>query len=1135
MAEESWQTGRGPGAIRAVAAGWLVLLATAASARVVSYPAEGGWGSFKVVPGGDWIWIDRADGSHVGFIGATPDGGKYTRHLIVSNSADCLHIDARAAFAAGADGVTVYTADLPLDLASGNDSLTGQVTWQGPCGFRMRDLLIGERTDGTGWNEGCECTAGYLRRRTTEHTFCVPAVRKVYHRIDILDPGGGDGRPAEFRLYGIRTGDYAELATPRPPEQPPRLLFAASFDSGLDAETAGGEARPVRTNAVKRVPGRRGMAVRFAQSAQSTLGWKAGGNIDPVRGTLAFWFRKGWKTADAWRTLFFCPGADVRGGGTIDFWYLHDTLRLDRHDLDNWHEYILPEWIPPDGGEWNHYVFTWDETATKFYVNGLAVPNWADAMRADDYSPLRAALADVVIHRFARRKHSFTNFYLGSKADGAYAQDGDFDELKIWSGAMTAAEVRRMAKAEGVQFDAPPPPTPVGVNPYEGPTNAAPGTIANRRLVRTIRPASDALGAQQFASVGTTTRKTLGGVGYLEAGGRVNDRFAIRLELDAAKPIHLIEVDYPDDAVRTAEFLVQRSQNPAGDYTLQSGVFCGAELQTSNAIRTERYVYWTSAADATFIATTLRANEPAAVAEIRIYEVADGRLPAACPPSPSNAVRRRHFASYWEDPAFAQCFGGSGDTPEALSETIDRFAAYMKFCGQDVLSFPACFYGGRIGEDGYNPRRLAPGYLEAFCRKFDAEGLSLVPSINQQVVPMDARIVTRAAMLDGSLHPTEIAILGTGKPNWGGWHGTPPNFNVAHPGVQQAFVDEVRRLAQEGRPHPSFKGVALHLAMVNPLWFGSIECGYNDYCVEAFEREKGVRVRGAGDARTAPLRGKAYRDRIVSDPGLYAQWVDWRCGVVADFYARLAQTLTAVRSDLRLWINVVLDWPPEAAGFGTEEHRLRTLREAGIDPGKIAARVPGAVLGLTGHPAVWRKWSEARCDACRLPESVRVQARDWSVSPSHFETIRGVATPWAHFHDIYWENAVGARRVGAEVLSNGWIDETSWRVSALHPCGAHVLAAFAAALAGSDAQVLSCGGYLVGTLGVEPELAAFMREYRQLPAVPFRDLPAPEGFVLRTAEADGRRWYYRLQKAYPYALDVWSELSDKISSQGVQR
>ncbi|MGN0833589.1 MAG: LamG domain-containing protein [Kiritimatiellia bacterium] len=1119
-----WRIGRGPGAIRAVAAGGIALLAMAASARVVSYPAEGNWGSFRIVPGGGWIWIDRADGSHVGFVGATPDGEKYTRYLVVSNSADCLHIDARAAFAAGADGVTLYTADLPLDLASGNDSLTGKVTWQGPCGLRMRDILIGERTDGSGWNEGFEYTAGYRRRRTTEHTFAVPAVRKVYHRIDILDPGGGDGHPDEFRLYGIRTGDYAELATPRPVRRPPRLLFAASFDEGLAAETAGGEARPVRTNAVTRVPGKRGMAVRLSQSARSTLGWKAGGNVDPVCGTLAFWFRKNWKSSDAWRTLFFCPGADVRGGGTIDFWYLNDTLRLDRHDLDHWHEYILPEWIPPDRQEWNHYVFTWDEEATKFYVNGRAVPDWADKTRADDYSPLRAALADVDLHRFDRRKRSFANFYLGSKADGSCAQDGDFDELKVWSGAMTPAEVRRMAKAEGVRTEASPPAVTVGANPYEGPTNAVPGTIANRRRVRTIRPAADVFAAAQFASVGTTTKKTLGGVGYLEAGTRANDRFAIRLALDAAKPLYLIEVDYPDDAVRTAEFLVQRSQRSAGDYTLQSGVFCGAEYPVSHTIRTERYVYWTSAADATFIATTLRANEPAAVAEIRLYEVVDGRLPAACPPAAVAAsVRFRHFVSYWEDPAFAQCFAAPGATPAALAATIDRFAAYMKFCGQDVLSFPACFYGGRIGADGYDPRQLAPGHLEAFYRKFDAEGLLLVPSINQQVVPTDTRAVTRTAMLDGSLHPTAIAIHGTGKPNWGGWHGTPPNFNVAHPEVRQAFVDEVRRLAQEGKPHPSFQGVALHLAMVNPLWFGSIECGYNDYCIEAFEREMKVKVRGEGEAWRSPLRGKMYYESIVGDQELYAQWVDWRCDVVTDFYATLAQTLAAARSDLRLWINVVLDWPPDAAGFGTEAHRLRTLREAGIDPGKIAARVPGAVLGLTGYPANWRRWVEGRCDAHGLSASVRAQARDWSVSPRHFATIRGAASPWAHFHDTYWENAVGARRVGADVLSNAWLDETAWRVSALHPCGAHALASFAAALAGADAQVLSCGGFLVGTLGFEPELAAFMREYRKLPAVRFADLPAPEGYVLRTAVAGGRRWTYRLKLAYPYTLEVRSQ------------
>jgi hypothetical protein len=1093
---------------------------------VVSYPAEGGWDGFRIVPGGGWTWIDRADGSHVGFLGATPDGDKYTKYLVVSNSHDCLHIDARAAFAAGADGVTLYTADLPIDLASENGSLTGKVTWEGPCGLKMRDILIADKTDGTGWNEGFEYTAGFMRKRTTEHTFSVPAVTKVYHRIDILDPGGGDGHPDEFRLYGIQTGDYAELATPRPIYPKPQLLFAASFDDGFSAETAGGIAAPVKTNAVERMTGKKGMGVRFSQAAASTLAWKAYGNVNPCRGTLAFWFKRNWTAVDRWRTLFCCPGADVLGGGTIDFWYLNDTLRLDRHDLDNWHEYILPGWIPSDNGDWNHYVFTWNEETTKFYVNGKAVPDWADATQADDYSPLRAALKDVDIHQFARQKGSFSNFYLGSKADGSCAQDGDFDELKIWSGAMTPVEVRAMAAAEGVKLDPDPFVVSVGENPYEGAVAAEPGRLTNLKLLRTVRPADESFDATSFASVGTVTKKSLDGVSYLEAGVRANDRYAIRFAVDPKKPLYCLEVDYPDDKVRTAEFIVQRAQNPASDYTLQTGVFCGKEYANSGKIRTERYIYWASEPDVAFIATTLRAGEPAAVAEIRLYEVTDGKLPVAVREGADRTVvnaessDRRHFANYWEDPAFVNDFAEAGDTPESLSDMIDRFAAYMKFCGQDLLSFPACFYGGRIGENGYDPRKLAPGYLEAFCKKFDREGLFLVPNVNQQVVPMDANLVTREAMLDGSLHPTEISILNTGKPNWGGWHGTPPNFNVAHTNVQNAFIREVRDLAREGKSHPSFLGVALHLAKLNPMWFGTIESGYNDYCVEAFERAEKVKVRGEGEEWTGPLRGKASYEKIMADPDLYEKWVAWRCEVVADFYAKLAKALTDERADLRLWVNVVLDWEPEAPGFGTDGYREKMLREAGIDAKLLSERVPNIVLGLTGYPANWRKWTEARCDQYGLSEAVRGKARDWSVSSAHFETIRAAPAPWGHFHDTYWENAVGARRVGADVLSNDWLNETTWRVSSIHPCGANALAAFAAALAGSDAQVLSCGGFLIGTLGYEPELAAFMREYRKLPAVHFKDAPSPPGWVVRRARLHGNDWEYRVQTVPPYRLEV---------------
>ena len=508
------------------------------------------------------------------------------------------------------------------------------------------------------------------------------------------------------------------------------------------------------------------------------------------------------------------------------------------------------------------------------------------------------------------------------------------------------------------------------------------------------------------------------------------------------------------------------------------------------------------------------------MAEIRLYAIEEGRLPAAVAADAAEepTYPRRHFANYWEDPAFIHDFAANGSTPESLSILIDRFAAYMKFCGQDVLAFPACFYGGRIGEGRYNPRDLPPGCLDAFYAKFDREGLFLVPTINQQRVPVAEGLVTRASMLDGSLHPSAIAIHSTGKPNWGGWHGTPPNFNIAHPDVQREFLRIVRDLAEEGKSHPSFKGVALHLAEVNPLWWGSIESGYNDYCIAAFEKASGIVV---PVDRQDPLRGKAYAEWLKANAG--DAWVAWRCRVLTDFYARLAKTLSDARSDLKLWVNAMPEWQPETVGFMEPGFREKRLREAGIDAAEIAKRIPNVVLGVTGYPAAWRRWMAWRCEEHRLSASVKDAAREWSVSPAHFAPVASAAAPWGHFHDVYWENPVGANRLGKDVLSNDWLEETRWRVSALHPSGHHALKGFAAALAGSDAQVLSCGGFLVGTLGMEPELAEFMRTFRSLPAVKFTDLPAPPGVVIRTAKCAGRIWRYELQTEHPYGLKVTSE------------
>ena len=171
-------------------------------------------------------------------------------------------------------------------------------------------------------------------------------------------------------------------------------------------------------------------------------------------------------------------------------------------------------------------------------------------------------------------------------------------------------------------------------NPYELTGDAAekatraPGRLANLELVQTLTldkiPSAD-----RFRAVGPTQTKRLNGVPYLEAGPSAGDRFAMRFSLETNAPLYLFEIDYPDDAVRTADLIVQRAKNPGGDYTMQVGYVTGDEYPNSDRMMTHRCLYWASDPDVALVAMTARANAPAAIAAVRIYRVAGGALPAA--------------------------------------------------------------------------------------------------------------------------------------------------------------------------------------------------------------------------------------------------------------------------------------------------------------------------------------------------------------------------------------------------------------------------------------------------------------------------------------------------------------------------
>ena len=553
--------------------------------------------------------------------------------------------------------------------------------------------------------------------------------------------------------------------------------------------------------------------------------------------------------------------------------------------------------------------------------------------------------------------------------------------------------------------------------------------------------------------------------------------------------------------MRTADIIIQRTTNPNNDYTMQVGYMVGGEYPSTGKILTHRCLYWTCGDDVALIAMTAKDNAPAAISAIRVYAVEGAALPPAAAKEPKRADGwRRSVALYYEDPAIGYDFATTGHGIGEIEELINRTAAAMKFTGENLFAYPGAWYGGLI-DDWYNPRRHAPDFLSAWYTKFDREGLDIVPTLNVNMLPVKPGLVTRVSMRDGSLHDSPISIHSTGLPNWGGWHGTPPNFNFYHPEVRAHIMGFVDALVEQGKSHPSFKGLCFYLTQHTSLWFGDPESGYNDYIVDAFAKAKGIKI---PVDRKDPLRGKAYAKWLRENA--WDAWVQWRCDYTTAFYAQIARKLAAARPDLKLWLNSFVPTDMMNEGFGDPGHMDKMHRERGLDRAKLTATIPNLVLGQTAVPADYRIYSPNSYASAQVRDNFRdaVKIADaWSL-------MKDAKCPWLNIHDRYWENAIGkeGKRGSANTLSCDWLTETGWRVSTINPGGANAMQAIVGPLKHGDILGISKGGFLIGTYGMEDYLAPFAQAFRSLPAVVFDDVGSVGNVVVRQKDFDGKSWFY---------------------------
>ncbi len=597
----------------------------------------------------------------------------------------------------------------------------------------------------------------------------------------------------------------------------------------------------------------------------------------------------------------------------------------------------------------------------------------------------------------------------------------------------------------------------------------------------------------------TLTIGELDGRRYMEVEPRWGARFAYRVDLPQPNSLYCFEWEWPDDKPRFADVLVQPATEGHGRYELQVGYATGGPLwPVTGKMQKVRQLYWASSTNCAVVMSTLK-TEPAAIASLRVYRVKDDALPPACREKkvPVPADDGRLFGLYFEDPAIGYCFNiqGFGGNMPGFEQLINRTVAYLKYTGQNFMGYPGAFYNGTICPD-HQPRPHMAGYLEAWYSRFDREGFGFMPSINLHNIPYTPPVApTEKNVRDGTFNNTCADITDEGVVALK-WHHQPPKYNGLHPYVQEQIDKIVDGLLSEGAPHPSFKGIDFYFHTAHNLpWLGTIHAGYNDWAIDAFSRDTGIRP---PVDRTDPDRGRKYAEWLKANA--YEPWVEWRCKTFAEWVRRTAKRVAAVRPDLQLCITVQSLIEYEKQDPATPHLQQKLMREGALDT-RLLADIPNLVIRLGCRP-MGPHLIRGK-DSKELKDQLLMK---YEYTPDYWEPLAAAREPQLNIHDHYYESAVGS----VNPVKAPWLRETGWRVCTINPLGRNALKAYIDPFKYGDVLGVMHGGYLVGSYGMEPLMVPFAKAYTALPRKRFADVPSysTENVKVRKLSDSGHNWVY---------------------------
>lgn len=563
--------------------------------------------------------------------------------------------------------------------------------------------------------------------------------------------------------------------------------------------------------------------------------------------------------------------------------------------------------------------------------------------------------------------------------------------------------------------------------------------------------------------------------------------FAYDLQGLKSQNPYIVEVDYPDDALRT--FAIALRESKPLSYPIAGGVDSGGEFAPSFRMQTHNLLFWPRSDEVRLALMNAHDGRSAAASRARVYRI-DGRLP----PLIESGSGGRHFANWYEEGSnFESMYGMPDDSPPGLQTAADRWASAIAWMGGDVLMPTVSVYSFVLYPSQFNLSFSQPPDQDLLLRLIltaRKHGLRVLPELH----PRADELSWAQPLLPGLSQ--RLLVSKDGKTS----SSLPPLYNPILPANQDWYVGMVGELADRYAGHPALLGVSLRMMQwANPALnnFHSLDWGYDDYTVGRFRKETNIAV-PLGNPEDLRRFGERYQWLMKN---ARSHWVGWRCEKIAQLFERLRDRVRSARPDLVVYANAFDAYP---SGFGPA-----WMEEAGVCPQRMH-RIEGVVLVNSLH-AYGRRYDRVSSQA----------ARDNLIDPAVSHSMSD-ASAGAHFlsYARYMESTEAVLppdRIGFHPNT-----KQTWMSAAANPAGDFSIERFAIALAETDARFLGDGGngYSLG----QPPLREFLAEYRRIPAVAFSARADARDPVAAWEHRTGAEYWLYLVNRESYPVTVRLDL-----------